>query len=366
MELPPPLFLFIQTNKRCNLRCEHCDFWKLDDADRARYLGPARRHEVLAEFAAMNPQGSVVICGGESMLDLEDYFHISRTCRELGLACLSVINGTRVRDEATAERMIREGPHGISVSLNSHRPALHDRTRGVKGAFGKAVAALRLLVAARPPGGDTRINVMGLVFDENYLELEDFYAFVLDELGADKLKLNFLQPSFGQMGLVDPFFAAHRNVDPDRLVEVIRRCDQRFGLGLNPLWLHQVHMYFSTLRACPDAARGWGSHTRTTEHICNTYERNIMVDHYGVARLCFSGSFPGMRLDKPGDLRLFWREAEFVRTAMRGCNQFCGISHSVRRETSTCASRRPAALFPAARPAVGVARTIPLHVDRGG
>jgi hypothetical protein len=72
-----------------------------------------------------------------------------------------------------------------------------------------------------------------------------------------------------------------------------------------------------------------------------------------------------MRLDKPGDLRLFWREAEFVRTAMRGCNQFCGISHSVRRETSTCASRRPAALFPAARPAAGVARTIPLHVDRG-
>ena len=43
MELPPPLFLFLQTNKRCNLRCEHCDFWKLDDADRARYLGAARR-----------------------------------------------------------------------------------------------------------------------------------------------------------------------------------------------------------------------------------------------------------------------------------------------------------------------------------
>lgn len=58
MELPPPLFLFIQTNKRCNLRCEHCDFWKLDDADRARYLGPARRHEVLAEFAAMNPRAA--------------------------------------------------------------------------------------------------------------------------------------------------------------------------------------------------------------------------------------------------------------------------------------------------------------------
>ena len=127
MELPPPLFLFIQTNKRCNLRCEHCDFWKLDDADRARYLGPARRRELLAEFAGMNPRGSVVICGGESMLDLEDYFHISRSCRELGLGCLSVINGTRVRDEATAERMIRESRDELELRVV-------ERTRELEGA----------------------------------------------------------------------------------------------------------------------------------------------------------------------------------------------------------------------------------------
>jgi len=28
--LPPPRFLFVQVNKRCNLRCQHCDFWLLD------------------------------------------------------------------------------------------------------------------------------------------------------------------------------------------------------------------------------------------------------------------------------------------------------------------------------------------------
>lgn len=366
-ELPPPRFLFLQMNKRCNLRCEHCDFWKLDDADQPRYLSQARRREVMAEFAGMNPAGTVVICGGESMLDLDDYFHISRTCRELGLNCMSVINGTRVRDEEMADRMIREGPHGISVSLNSHRAELHDRTRGVPGAFAKAVGALRLLVAARAraPGCGTTLNAMGLIFDENYLELEDFYAFVLHDVGADKLKLNFLQPSFGQMEQTDPFFAAHHDVDPDRLVEVIRRCDQRFNLGLNPVWLGQVHMYFSSLQGCMDSSRGWGSRTRTREHICNTYERNVMVDHYGMARLCFSHSFPGMRLQKPGDLRTFWREAEFVRAAMRQCNHFCGISHSVRRETSTVASRRPLTAFPIlAAPGRPIVQPIPIHADQ--
>ena len=83
------------------------------------------------------------------MLDLEDYFAIAGECRSLGLRCLSVINGTRVRDPERADRMILAGPHEISVSLNSHRPELHDRTRGVKGAFAKAVKALRLLLEAR-------------------------------------------------------------------------------------------------------------------------------------------------------------------------------------------------------------------------
>jgi hypothetical protein len=45
-----------------------------------------------------------------------------------------------------------------------------------------------------------------------------------------------------------------------------------------------------------------------------------------------------------------------TRARMRGCNQFCGISHSVRRETSTLASRRPAVAFPADPPAPPVAR----------
>lgn len=350
--LAPPDFLFILINKRCNLRCQHCDFWQLDDDDRPNYLSLERRREVLKEFAEIRPGGKVVICGGESMLDLEDYFDIAGTSRALGLTCLSVVNGTRVRDRERAERMIREGPHEISVSLNSHRPDLHDRTRGVKGAFDKAVKALRLLIEARDRlGADTRIYAMGLIFDENFRDLDAFYDFVLNDVGADKLKLNFIQPSFGHGAPEDGFFAGHHNVDPDEVHRLIGECDEKYGLGLNPVWRDQVRMYFRSLRKAPDVHRGWSSRTGTDEHICNTYERNIMVDHYGVARLCFSTMFPGMKLGAYGDLRRFWYGAEFIRRDMRRCNQYCGISHSVRRETSTIASRRPLPVPVVAAPA---------------
>jgi MoaA/NifB/PqqE/SkfB family radical SAM enzyme len=339
-EKQPPRFLFLSINKRCNLRCEHCVFWHDDDDDRAAYLSRDGRRRVLGELSELNPQASVVICGGESMLDLDDYFDVSRECRSLGLTCISVVNGTRIRSPEMAERMIEQGPHEISISLNSHRADLHDRTRGVPGAFVKAVKALTLLRDARERlGGESKIYVMALVFAENYRELPEFYDFVLNDLRVDKLKLNFLQPSFGGAE-EDRFFAEQSGVDADELAEIISGCDRRFSLGLNPIWQRQVHMYFTSLAGARNLEKGWDSGFETRQHICNTYERNIMVDHYGEARLCFAADFRGEKLEKAGDLRRFWTGADDVRRQMRACNRPCGISHSVRNSSSTLAARR--------------------------
>ncbi|MCE9523776.1 MAG: radical SAM protein [Alphaproteobacteria bacterium] len=333
---PPPRFMFVHVNKRCNLRCQHCDFWMLDDKDKPNYLTWEHKRAILAEFAALNPAGAIVICGGESMLDLEDYFAITTACKELGLKSLSVVNGTRIRTAQMADRMILEGPDEVSVSLNSHRAELHDETRGVKGSFKKATGALRLLVEARKrhPERGNRIYAMGLIFDRNYRELDGFYDLVLNDIGADKLKLNFIQPSFGHGG-VDRFFADNHDIDPDEIGRQIAACNAKYKLNLSPVWARQVQMYFRSLQASTKTEKGWGDDTGTKEHICNSYERNIMVDHYGMARLCFSPRFPGAQLRSPGDLTRFWNGAEFIRAQMRTCNAYCGISHSVRRQTST-------------------------------
>jgi MoaA/NifB/PqqE/SkfB family radical SAM enzyme len=340
--IPPPRFVFMEINKRCNLRCTHCDFWQRDDDDRANYFQTDQKLAVLDEFSAMNPKGNLVICGGEPMLDLDDYFDLCRGARDRGINVMSVINGTRIRRAEMAERLIKEGPHEISISLNSHIPELHDETRGVKGAFTKAVQALRLLVEAKRRLGavNTRIYVMGLVFGRNYEVIDGFYDFVLNDIGADQLKLNFLQPAFGQSGEVDPFFAAESDVDGDRLEQILKDCDAKYGLGMNPHWISQVGMYFRSLAGIKDLEKGWGASSGTTEHICNTYERNVMINHYGVARLCFSNAFAGRELRAPGDFRKFWNGAGVIRAQMRKCNQFCGISHSVRRESSTLKGRQ--------------------------
>ena len=60
-----------------------------------------------------------------------------------------------------------------------------------------------------------------------------------------------------------------------------------------------------------------------------------MIDMDGVARLCFSNKFPGRRIKAKGDLRTFWYGTDPLRNVMSKCNQYCGISHSVRRVNAT-------------------------------
>ena len=123
---------------------------------------------------------------------------------------------------------------------------------------------------------------------------------------------------------------------------MIRECDARFGLGVRAAWLDDVVMYFESIVENGDAIRGWRSRAGTKRHICNPYDRNIVVDHYGVARHCFGTDFPGFPLRRRGDLRFFWYVfGEEARRRMKRCNRYCGISHSVRREPATAAPVPP-------------------------
>ena len=343
MREAPPRFLFLDINQRCNLRCKHCHYWRRDDSDREHYLSTSQRHEIIHEFAEMNPNGTVVICGGESMLNLDDYFSITRECIRLGIGCFSVINGTKVQTPKMADRMITEGPSEITLSINSYEPDVHDTTRGVTGSFNSVDKAMQLLLASRD-----RLNVnkpiyaMAVICEQNYRDLDPFYDFILNDIGADKLKLNFLQPSFGmpKWRMVDTFFKENVISDSEALASIIKACDLKYDLHINPAWLGHVKMYHRSIRENRNAAVGWLHRKGTKEHICNTYDRNIMVDLYGNAGLCFNSAFPSFPLKVRGDLTGFWYEQSLpIREKMLTCNRYCGISHSVRRENATVKPR---------------------------
>jgi hypothetical protein len=161
---------------------------------------------------------------------------------------------------------------------------------------------------------------------------------VLRDLKADKLKVNGLQPSFGVHSGATPsdnFFATYSRLDVARLREELLFRNTEFSLNLNTVWLEQFCGYYSDLQGKADMNRGWDLDLKTTEHICNCHERNLVIGLYGEVGHCYSfHNFPPAKFQRRGDLASFWGSNN-QREAMKSCNRLCSIGHGNRNVSAT-------------------------------
>lgn len=339
----PPRFLFLHVASECNLRCKHCHFWTSRTRDDPRRLSVETTSAIVGEFASMNPKGSVVICGGEPMLERDRFFAVCQSARSRGLRILCATNGYGVRTPEQARDLLLRGPHEVTVSLDSPIPSVHDEIRGRSGSYEVASEAVKLLVEARKNLGLTgsRVYVMVLLTSDTYKRLRELYLIVLRTLKADKLKVNALQPSFGvRSGPApsDDFFDEHSQLDVGRLRRALESCDLEFGLNLNPSWISQVCGYYAGLQGVDNLSLGWDRELRTDTQICNCSERNLVVGLYGEISHCYAfHAFPPARWSKVGDLKAFWLQND-NRERMQSCRRLCAIGHSNRCVSATLTS----------------------------
>lgn len=341
MNLPiytnPPTFLFLEINRRCNLRCNHCDFWKRDDKGRENYLRQEEIAQIFSEFAQLGGS-KIVICGGEPLLDFHRYKMVCDQAHLAGLRVLSVVNGTRAPliDNDFSDLFFNGGPDELSVSFDDFRESEHDHFRGRRGAYASTVSFVDRWKHFRKVTGSTKkITIMYLVHGGNYLELERAYDWALNNLGVDKLKLNFIQPSFGGASSEqDHTYAQYSLMDFDRLVTVLQGVTKNHGVHFRYQWLDAVRNYLIPLGQKHPwfLTAGWAAGVETDVPICNSYERNIMVSAEGVAQLCFNSQFGGVSLRETSVIN-FWQNAHDMRSRMSTCKAPCGISHSVRKES---------------------------------
>lgn len=120
-----PLFLNLEVTKRCNAKCQHCDYWK----------GP--HEEELKDYAPViqkiNPL-LISFTGGEPLVR-KDIFDLIQNIKEKGewLYLTLVTNGALLNLER-AERLKKAGIDQLSISLD-FLDERHDQTRGIKGLY---------------------------------------------------------------------------------------------------------------------------------------------------------------------------------------------------------------------------------------
>jgi MoaA/NifB/PqqE/SkfB family radical SAM enzyme len=122
-----PKMVSLEVTKRCNARCDFCDYWKITDRDELTdFTDVIRRFDPLI----------VVFTGGEPMLR-RDLVPLVQSIKQLpGFRYLTLLTHGGFLSEAKIKELVAAGINQINISMN-FPDARQDKERGIPGLFAK-------------------------------------------------------------------------------------------------------------------------------------------------------------------------------------------------------------------------------------
>jgi MoaA/NifB/PqqE/SkfB family radical SAM enzyme len=283
----------------------------------------------IEEFYKLNSQGSVVFTGGETMRKTDEFFMLSQKCKDLGLSCAANTNGTLINSKDIVKQLINHGPRYLVISLDSRYEEIHDQMRGVKGTYNNVLNAIRMLVDEKKAHPDTHMKIVtnSIIMDSNYSDLINYIEFARN-LGIDGVMFQMLSRTFWKQTQRDFAFENYFPKDKSEFKKVIDEVIHRYSndqfVITNAMDFKYMKMYVDN----PDF---------TTEPVCASHEKNIMVDSYGDVFLCFSMRefLEGQCLGniRKDSLKEMWTSelANKARSLMSQCRRNCGMLNCYRR-----------------------------------
>ena len=180
-----PRVIAWELTNACNLACVHC---------RAEaQLEPSKEElsfeeaKALIDNIASFSSPILILTGGEPLLR-KDVYDIAEYGTKKGLKVVLATNGTLVTQEI-AEKLKKSGIKRFTISIDGATKETHDKFRGVKGAFERALHGIEILKNA---GISSQIGTT--VTKRNVDELEDILKLVL-KLKVDAWHVFLLVPT---------------------------------------------------------------------------------------------------------------------------------------------------------------------------
>lgn len=258
--------LILNVHSRCNCRCAMCDIWKTD-TNREMPTSFVERH-----IDSIEKLGTrwVVLSGGEPLMH-SDLFRLCEVLRSRGVRVTVLTSGLLIGRYAN---QISQSVDDLIVSIDGP-PAIHDRIRGVKGAFELIAAGIsRVNAPAACRCTIQKANHMALLETMDAARSAGFQS--ISFLAADLTSQAFNRPAVwdanrkneialsideaaalgGQIEriieLADPFVRD----TPDHLRRIVHHFEAYLGLGepvaprCNAPWVSAVIEPDGALRPC--------------------------------------------------------------------------------------------------------------------
>lgn len=265
----------LKITPRCNLKCTFCHYWQMDPQDE---LDTAAWKRILDELAELHC-AKVHFSGGEPLLR-PDLPELLRHARDRGMRANLTTNATLLTSERLARALVDTGVKGVSVSLDGPTAKVHDRLRGVPGAFRRTRQGLgQLLAASAHRGGKTKVRINTVLTRSNYTYLpevlklagelgcSDVIPMPVDDRGGRRVRL-----SKGQLQEYNQFVAPQ--------VRILR---QRYGFPMAP---ERIFPYGTTAEDLKLARRGAYARHYFKHHPCYVPWLHLFIGWNGDVYLC--------------------------------------------------------------------------------
>ena len=216
--------------RTCNLKCVHC----YTDSAAMKYpdeLTTDQARAVLDDLAEFKVP-AVLFSGGEPLVR-KDLFELARHARERHLHVVLSTNGTLIDREA-AERFVELKFAYIGISLDSAYPAIHDKFRGVEGAYERTMRGFQhcvdvgqkvgLRLTLTPQTCEDLDKIFDLIEDRG-INRACFYHLCPAGRGKD---LSSLEPAQARAAIDTIFTRTKDLVDRGKRVEILtvdNHCD---------------------------------------------------------------------------------------------------------------------------------------------
>lgn len=312
-----PSHVFLDVSLACNLRCIQCGIHGLKEPEHA--LAQSDRENVVRQLSDWDPSIRLVLTGGELLIDEKSLFDLATCCQKYCVYTTLSTNATLITPQVAA-RLAHSGIRCVVVSLDSHRPEIHDMIRGVPGTWKRAVEGLRHLVDARERA-DNGFSVLSstILGAHNLHEMTELVEWLWAQ-GVDTTLFQPIQPDFARpedplWHAFSPLWPEDTDIVDEGIGTLIRYAEAGGKVYQQPYKFEDMKTYFH-------------NPSGLLESICASFEENMMIDVVGQIRFCFrmdSLGLPVVGNVTETPLKELWNKRALCASRMNGCRHGCGV-----------------------------------------
>jgi len=317
---PKPLDVICEISYLCNLECPTCFRWtsKPDEHE----LTADEWKGVLAKLKAWLGTFNLTFTGGEPFLR-KDILEIFKFASQNGIVTQVVSNGSFI-DKALAKRIVASGLDGLTISLNSMNPEIHNKTRGTSGAFNEVMTAIDNLKDRKGMRLSLSTTVVkdgidGLIEVIKFAKARGIYGVNFQPIMPATILPVFNKDGEAKKSSVGtPYRDLLKDKDASHVDNVFNRLlsmkEQGYPILNSSDHLKEIAKYLKD-----------PTNPEILEKVCKVGVKNFNIDPFGNVRLCSIMEIVGnLRNDLPGEI---WRSANAAhqRETIRTCDKTCRL-----------------------------------------